>query len=402
MERQNSGPRRARQTRLWQTVAVRDLVPGLDADLEAVLWDVARARLPAGRLQPRALAAAIAEQSERYTTRREELDRAGAGALLAARLLFFGPSDAARLEVPLAELGAVAPLPPRLRVLDLGAGTGAMTLGLASYLRRRGTAAEVEVEALDQDAEGLALVAAVAERARATLAPLRLEVRTRTADLAGRHELPPGPFDLVLAGSVLNELHVTAPDRAERRAALIVAAAARLHPEGALIVVEPALRLTARDLAALRPRVTAAGLTLFAPCPHAAACPLLVRERDWCHEARRVAAPPRLQELVRSTGLRQSEVRFAYLTLRRGGPSLAEARSAGWRVVSNPLPAKGLTALELCGAGRAVRVERLDRDATPGNAAWDDLRRGDLVHLEPPPGEGERARIGRDHRVARR
>jgi SAM-dependent methyltransferase len=392
------GPRAA-SLPLWQTVAVRDVVPGLPADLEDVLWDVARERLPAGRLQPRALAAAVAEQSERYTTRREELDRAGAGALLAARLLFFGPSDAARLQVPLAELDSVTPLPRSLRVLDLGAGTGAMTLGLLSFLRRRGGGGEVEVEVIDVDAEALALVARVAERARGALAPLRLEVRTRTADLAGRHELPPGPFDLVLAGSLLNELHAADADRAERRAALVVEAASRLRPEGAVVVVEPALRLTARDLAALRPRLLAAGLVLFAPCPHAVACPLLVRERDWCHEARRVAASPRLQELVRATGLRQAEVRFSYLTLRRGGPSLAEARGAAWRVVSHPLPAKGMTALELCGDGRAVRVERLNRDETDANAAWDDVRRGDVVGIEPALGEGARVRLTRGHVV---
>jgi SAM-dependent methyltransferase len=360
---------------------------------------VARERLPAGRLDPRALAAAVSLLSERYTTRREDLERSGERDLLAARLLFFGPSDAPKLEVPLGELDSVAPLPARLRVLDLGAGTGAMTLGLLAFLRRRGGAAEVEVEAVDHDADALDLLQHVAARARARLAPLRVEVRTRTVDLAGRHELPPGPFDLVLVGSVINEVHAGDADRDARRVALIVAAAARLQPGGAVVVIEPALRTTARGLAALRGHLVEAGLVLFAPCPHAAACPLLVRERDWCHEARRAAFSPRLQVLARATGLRQAEVRFAYLTLRRGGPTLAQARGAGWRVVSHPLPQKGLLALELCGDGRGVRALRLGRDATAANAAWDDLGRGALVSLEPAPGDGERVRLGRETRV---
>jgi SAM-dependent methyltransferase len=255
-------------------------VPGLPTELEDVLWEVARERLPVGRLDPRALAGAVSLLSERYTTRREDLDRAGERDLLAARLLFFGPSDAPKLEVPLGELDSVAPLPARLRVLDLGAGTGAMTLGLLGFLRRRGGPAEVEVEAVDHDADALALLRHVADRARERLAPLRVEVRARTVDLAGRHELPPGPFDLVLVGTVLNEVHAGDADRDARRAALVVEAAARLQPEGAVIVIEPALRTTARGLAALRGRLVEAGLVLFAPCPHAAACPLLVRERD--------------------------------------------------------------------------------------------------------------------------
>jgi ribosomal protein RSM22 (predicted rRNA methylase) len=374
-------------------------VPGLPADLEEVLWDVARERLPAGRLQPRALAAAVTLLSERYTTRRAEIDRAGEAGLLAARLLFFGPSDAPKLEVPLAELDSVAPLPRALRVLDLGAGTGAMTLGLLAFLRRRGGETVVEIEAVDHDAAALALLRAVVERAAAALGPVRATARPRTVDLAARLDLPAGPFDLVLVGSVLNELDAGAVDRDARRVALLAALAARLRPDGAVIVVEPALRTTARDLAALRERLLAAGLVLFAPCPHAAACPLLARERDWCHEARRAAFSPRLQELARSTGLRQAEVRFAYLTLRRGGPTLAQARGATWRVVSHPLPQKGLVGFELCGAGRGVRAERLDRDAVAGNAAWDDLRRGDLVAITPAPGDADRVRLGRGHHV---
>ena len=47
-------------------------------------------------------------------------------------------------------------------------------------------------------------------------------------------------------------------------------------------------------------------------------------------------------------------------------------------------------------------MERLDRDATPANEAWDDLRRGDLVCVDPAPGDAGRVRLTRDHRVTTR
>jgi ribosomal protein RSM22 (predicted rRNA methylase) len=378
-------------------------VPGLAADLEDVLWRVAAARLGEARLRPRALAPAIQELSRRYTTDREHLTGAAAAALLAARLLFFGPSDAPKAGVALGELAAAGVLPARrpLRVLDAGAGVGAMTLGLLAFLREAGGPPALEVTALDGDGPALALGAA-ALAAAASLAGAAARVVTRVADVRREEELPAGPFDLVLAGSVLNELWPGAPDRHARRAALAGALARRLAPDGALIVIEPALREVTRDLEEVRTLLLAAGLTVFAPCPHAAVCPMLARERDWCHEARRLEPSPHLAALTRLTGLRQSEVRFAYLTLRLGGPTLAAARAAAWRTVSHPLPGKGKTTLDLCGDGRRVRVERLTRDRAAHNEALDEAARGDLLSIDPLPGPGEAVRLGGETRVERR
>ncbi|HEY3354756.1 MAG TPA: hypothetical protein VGQ83_15995, partial [Polyangia bacterium] len=133
-------------------------MPGLPADLEEALWRAAEARLGAGRLRARTLAPAIAAVSRRYTTEREGLGAGGGGAdQLAARLLFFGPSDAPKVQVPLGELAAAGALPAArpLRVLDVGAGTGAMSLGLLAYLRGAGIVAEVALTALDGDGAAL-------------------------------------------------------------------------------------------------------------------------------------------------------------------------------------------------------------------------------------------------------
>src|SRR5262249_26029634 len=153
-----------------------------------------------GALDPRALTAAIVERSHLYTDDRAHLGARLAGAArdrdLAARALFFTVADAPKIGVPLTELRARGLLPRSpLRVLDVGAGVGAMIFGLCAALPD----VEPHVTAVDQDARALAILA----RAAASL-PTAPRVQTVVADVS--RVLPDGSYDLVVAGTVLNEL----------------------------------------------------------------------------------------------------------------------------------------------------------------------------------------------------
>jgi hypothetical protein len=80
-----------------------------------------------------ALTRAITLRSERYTSDREHLATTGTGDL-AARAVFFTIADAMKIAIPIGELARRDALPAArpLRVVDVGAGCGAMTLGLAA------------------------------------------------------------------------------------------------------------------------------------------------------------------------------------------------------------------------------------------------------------------------------
>jgi ribosomal protein RSM22 (predicted rRNA methylase) len=350
------------------------------AELEEALWRAARAALPAGALEPRALEAAIAERTRRYTSERERLraplERAHRARDLAARALFFGVADAAKVAVPLAELAGRGLLPAAepLALLDVGAGPLAMTVGVAAALPARALA----VTAVDVDDDALALGAAWAR----TLAP-RLRVDTLRLDLA-RTPPPDGPFHLVVAGTVLNELPAAA------RAPLVRALLSRLAPGGALLVLEPALRDTARALHVLRDELLAAGdAHVFAPCTRAGApCPALADPDDWCHEDRPFAPPPRLRELVKRTGLRAHGLKLAYLTLRREPAPLvvAPAGRRALRVVSGDVSGKGTVERWACGDEGRVRVRVLARERGPARDALADSARGNVL-LVAGPGE---------------
>jgi ribosomal protein RSM22 (predicted rRNA methylase) len=235
--------------------------------------------------------------------------------------------------------GAPGALPPR-RAIDLGAGTGAV----GRTLRRR-------------FGEGLEVV-----EVDRTAAPGVVR-----ANLAAELPAVDGTFDLLVAAHLLNELFLDrAPaERVALRAQRAVTWAERfLAPNGRLILIEPALRETSRDLLAVRDRLLAGGLHVVAPCFWTGPCPALARERDWCHDAAPVPSRPRVD--------------FSYLVLRREPVAPRPLH----RIVSDPLPEKGRLRLFICGPDGRHPLMRLSRHRSPNNEPLDHAARGDAVSIQ--------------------
>lgn len=370
----------------------------IPALVEEALHAAARRQLPAALCGGPALTAAVVDRSRRYTSEREHLAAPGGGAKgsladLAARALFFSIADAAKVHLPLGELaGGALPGPAgflardELRVLDLGAGCGAMTIGLCTWLAGRGSGkGRVRVTLVDQDGGALAIakdaidvvsrelgmdVAVEIREGDAASFVLSEVERTETESKDGRH-------DLVLAGSLVNELADPLP--------LVRHMVGALARGGVAIVIEPALRETSRALHRVRDALlAAAAAAVLAPCTRKTApCPALLDERDWCHEHRPLRLPPRTRQLAHVTGLRDGDMKLAYLTLCR--PADAPPPPLAWRVVSDPHASKGKLELTLCGVPGWVPARLLKRHRSATNRPIERAHRGDLLAIEPPP-----------------
>ena len=381
------------------------------AALLASIDAVARERFGGRDLRGAALARAVQRVSEAYTRERGTLhELAGEPDVLCARLRFFLPRDAPKIAAPLAELAAAGALPRarELRVLDLGAGLGTSALGAARLLLAQPGVERVHVDAVDRDGAALELAQALCER-YAQQAGLALSMRTRTAALAPQllERLAP-PYQLILLGFVLNELAQDAADPAEQHARWFTRLSGLLADDGAIVVLEPALRVQSRALQLARARLLAHGGPpyLFAPCLHAGACPLLERERDWCHERLPLALPAEIAGVAHDAGLREAELSYSYLTLTRAPRSLVELAGDAppeqlYRVVSAGLASKGKLELALCGPGGATRARRLDRHARPDNAGFEHGGRGQLLRFTSTQASaaGEVLRVDADTRV---
>lgn len=353
----------------------------------AAIDEAARAVL--GPLDRRgdALASEVARLSELYTRGRGALREQSA--VLAARLRFFLPRDLPKLDGPLTELAFAGALPAARawRVLDLGSGLGTTTLGLSRYARRAGIES-LDVLAVERDLRASDVMRFLANRCgKGGLTDSSVETALETRDL-DLSQLDPrgfgGPFDFILLGLSLNELWIEHPDPIERRTTLLMRALDLLSEDGALIVIEPALRESSRELQRVRDQlVFRTGRRVFAPCTRTGPCPMLETERDWCHEDLPLALPDPLRELARAAGLRWEGLSYSYLTMRRGG-TLADFH----RVVGGPVTSKGRTEWHLCHESGISRLARLDRFRDP---RLEGARRGSLLRVEAAPAPQHRA-----------
>lgn len=399
-----------------------DLVRPLEAEWRSTLDAVAHAHGWPSSRDVAKLAGAVAELSAAYNDpRRARATMREAGA---ARLGFGFARDVPKGAGAVRELVAAGVLASDgiVRVLDLGAGLGAMTWGLARALRAVGSRAEVDATWVDSDPGAIELGSdIVRERSRDRNAELR--VRTICGTLDAASDL--GRFDVVLLGNVLSELSVDRPAdvRRDQHVALLEALLERnVQKGGAVVVVEPALRARTRHLHGVRDALCRRGVSVFAPCLHQADCPALARESDWCHEDLSVDLPNWLVPIARRAGLRFERLTFSYLVLGKGIPSLrdviyAPPTAARLRVVSEVIASKGKREAFMCGpfsspaaAGGVVvaraRVSRLSRDeradglkrGKPSLTRWATLNQGDLLVIDPAP-DLDGPRVGPEDRV---
>jgi len=313
-----------------------------------------------------------------------------------------------------------------LRIVDVGAGLGAMTWGIARALEAANQSGSIDALFIDDDEAVLSVAKAMADTAQRSLpsAKVKLAVLTRTADIQPALRLPQA--DLVVVGQVLSELDLAlaASERALRHAAMLAGwLATSVNRGGALVVIEPALRDRTRHLHAVRDALIAAGKAyVFAPCLHNQNCPALSAQGQWCHEDLDVDLPTWLAPLARGAGLRWQGLSFSYLVLQpdrfrfdaisslaapvrsskpeeavpvRSSPTASISRQLEsglgptlrglhLRVISDVMRTKGKVEIFGCTSkGERVRFRRLDRDANPNNLAWNNLCRGDIVALLP-------------------
>ena len=365
---------------------------GLSSEILEVLAKVS----PEKNLRGDTLAQAVVNLSRLFTTARATLspryldDSAHASAYLS----YFLPVNLSKVQVLLDELPndnhEISDRP--MAVLDLGCGPGTGALALLDWLWHRNPerakslsmlAADTSHESL-QDAkrlweaycnetgipgQGLRCVEGNLEH------PLK-------GDL-GKQLVRGAPYDLMIIANTLNELFPAATDPSAERAAVVAQLLPFLAPHGTIMIVEPALRQTARELHQLRNHLLKQNLcTVYSPCLHEQACPALDHPDDWCHEERPWQTPPVIAAIDRDVGFIKDALKFSYLLLRTDGRTIVSRSPQTFRVVSELRELKGEKRAWLCNETGRPEVGRLDRKASAHNTALDSWHRGAIVHIE--------------------
>jgi len=348
------------------------------------------------------LESVVAELSDGFTTSRKTGFGAYARSPFAwlAYSLFFFPQTFMRLRWIVQEaalrVGAAQgrPLDRPLRVLDLGAGTGAASAAwLTAWPRPAGLA--VDLTAVDASDTALALLKNLVHDNRALFGPVDLTVHC--ADLRSETRRLPGEWDVVLISYALNEAFHDCTDHEMRSWWKLLAD--RLTPGGVLLVCEPLvlsgipLMVRLREWA-LEPDT---GLQVLAPCLHQHACPMADGATGWCHDVRRWRVAESVQALNRHLFRSVHDLKYSFLALTRQ-PVTSEDDAGFARLVAPMTMQNGRWSFVGCAADGCLRTfdvlqRGFDRQ---GRDAVESLERGDVVRFKSPMllGDGLTYRAG--------
>lgn len=353
---------------------------------EAEAFWVGQAELAAEKTGDEALermTPAVAHLSDLFTTERPDKkfpDYFADPRLLAAYGVFFLPQSFTRTSFALAQacgLRGWKPSSPRPSILDLGSGPGSCGVAAAYRLRQAGFA-ELDLQGVDKSPSALA---SMENFAHATLGA-GVTTKTRIGDASRPETWPEGPFDLIVAGFVLNEM-----PQLDQAAMLrwFGELKARLAPGGLILILEPALRLTAERLQKLSDTVAANIMTRIAPELDALPDPQLGPGEHWSHETRAWEAPASTEFVNRHLHRDLREVRFSFAAF--SDAPLAPLPAGLSRLISDVQIIKGLIRFITIRSGQIESVEvptrGLSKHEVKKLAAG--FGRGDVVSHPHPP-----------------
>ncbi len=240
---------------------------------------------------------------------------------------------------------------------DVGGGTGAASWAVAGAWEGPRTTV------LDWAEAALALGR---ELVGASAVPALDDVEWRRARIG--EDLDLDAADLVTVSYVLNELTPRA------RTALVDAAARAAQ---AVVIVEPGTPDGYARVIEARDRLTAAGFTVAAPCPHSDACPI-EPGTDWCHFSVRVSRSS-LHRQVKGGSLPYEDEKFSYVVATRFAVDAVAAR-----ITRRPQIRKGQVLLELCTRDEGLQRATVTKRHGELYRAARDIDWGDAW---PPPQE---------------
>jgi len=309
-----------------------------------------------------------------------------------AYLAYFVPVNAAKVHRLLDELAPtfVDIDPNAMRVLDLGCGPGTGAMAVLDWMQSKRWLQSGRLHCVAVDQSSLSLItcqrlwSAYCEaegNSSRTLLPLRENLEEGLSRQI-KHEGGTKGYDLIIIQNVLSELATGKPGNEEVRIRLVTMALDILSDHGTVMVIEPALRDTSRQLHEVRDRLLQERkCTVYSPCLHERSCPALVNPNDWCHEERAWSQPTWIKEIDREVGFIKDALKFSYVLLRKDGRTIVPRAPALYRVVSELRVFKGEKRAWLCNEQGRPEVGQLDRKRSPSNAAFDDWHRGAIVRV---------------------
>lgn len=333
-------------------------------------------------------------------------------------LLYFLPVNFLKIVRIMKEFSPQELTRGQIRILDLGAGPGTGMLGMMAFYaemirQKRIKDAWLDFTLIDQNYPVLkdahSLHDAYKDHLEGQFAGFKSFCSVKNYDLRrGGLErfLRNFKYHVIILQNFLNEFHSHGDQLA------IVSQLIKHHLEpktGKLVIIEPALRNTARNLQTIRDQLVKEERLahVHAPCLHQDVCPLNhFNQRDWCHFYLSWKCPNFIRKVDRLIGNKKDWLALSYLVLglaERDWQATFKRPEQTWRVISNLMPSKGKKEVVLCGPPGRYHLSRLDKDRSTANKEFAEIHRGDLAEFDAGAPKGFRvdgeSRVGRGEKI---
>ena len=197
-------------------------------------------------------------------------------------------------------------------------------------------------------------------------------------------------FDIIVMSHALNELWKNQSNALEKRRTFLLKVADYLTQDGILLLNEPALLKTSRELIFVRNSLLNEGFFVLSPCLCSAECPALLQgENHTCHSEKEWVAPEPVASLAKAAGLDRESVKMSFFALSRTPLSILE-NDEFWRVVSDSMLNKsGRIRYLICSGKKRVAFSAKKDDSNAQKKGFFNLKRYDCFKIEKPELRGE-------------
>lgn len=204
-----------------------------------------------------------------------------------------------------------------------------------------------------------------------------------------------GSADCISFGHSLNEIFAGENDRIEKRARLLEQYSKGLATGGTILIIEPALLSTSRELLVLRNILVQRGWSVCSPCKgrETLFCPAVeAGENHTCHEEVFWKIPQKTAALARTMKIDKESLKMTWLLLappKKTEDALREhtenKNNDIYRVVSDPMLNKaGRVRRLICGVKGRFPLSAVDGGSDANRCSFADLKRGEFIRVENP------------------
>lgn len=265
------------------------------------------------------IVAAMSEYFTRRNLRREFVfyDYLSNGEVQKGYLVYFTTTNLLKVYVPLNEISHSGFFvgKRKLEILDIGTGLGTVVMGIIIWMHEnikyfKNT--EVKFIALDKVEQNIKkfqenLELFLSELRNHYPQTIKVDVEPAIFDIEHAFDMFDKRFDLITVANTLNEVVY------EKRNKLLRLINLGVKDDGFVILIEPALMITSRDLLDFRDKMMKYGFYIYSPCLRNLNCPALETDKDWCHTEVEWKRPEFIRQIDLVSKNYRKMLKFSYI-----------------------------------------------------------------------------------------